>query len=63
MVIYTGFILQHQEEEEKTIQHLQGEDMRNVHGHHQEVLLLEEKKMENTVAGPIPLAMKVVVML
>ncbi|KAL0848105.1 hypothetical protein Bca101_021352 [Brassica carinata] len=53
-----GLSLLHQEEEEQTIQHLQGEDMWNVHGHHQEVL--EEKKMENTVAGPIPLAMKVV---
>ena len=32
--------------------------MRNIQGRHQEVIL-EEKKMENTVAGPIPLAMKV----
>ncbi|KAG2258040.1 hypothetical protein Bca52824_077334 [Brassica carinata] len=38
---------------EQTIQHLQGEDMRNIQGRHQEVIL-EEKKMENTVAGPTP---------
>ncbi|KAH0865083.1 hypothetical protein HID58_082294 [Brassica napus] len=53
-----SLILLHQDEEEQTIQHLQGEDMRNIQGRHQEVIL-EEKKMENTVAGPIPLAMKV----
>ncbi|KAL0714487.1 hypothetical protein Bca4012_021466 [Brassica carinata] len=57
-----GLILLHQDEEEQSIQHLQGEDTRNVHGHHQEVPLLEEKKMENTVAGPIPLVMKVVLL-
>lgn len=57
----TGLILLHQDEEEQSIQYLQGEDTRNVHGHHQEVLL-EEKKMENIVAGLIPLAMKVVLL-
>lgn len=56
-----GLIHLHQDEEGRTIQHLQGEGKRNVHDHHQEVLL-EEKKMENTVAGPIPLAMKVLLM-
>lgn len=29
-----GLILLHREEEEQTIQHLQGEDKRNVHDHH-----------------------------
>lgn len=57
----TGLILLHQDEEEKIIQHLQGEGKRNIHDHHQEVLL-EEKKMQNTGAGPIPLAMKVLLL-
>lgn len=59
MVGVTGHTLLHQDEEEQTIQHLQGGDRRNVHhDHHLEVLLVE-KKMENTVAGLIPPAMKV----
>lgn len=57
----TGLTLLHQDEEEQTIHHLQGEGKRNAHDHHQEVLLVE-KKMENIVAGPIPLAMKVLLL-
>lgn len=58
-----GLTLLHQDEEEQTIQHLQGEDKRNVHHvHHQEVLLVE-KKMENTAAGLILLATKLLLLL
>jgi len=56
-----GLIHLHRDEEEQTIQHLQGEGKRDVHGHIQEDLL-EEKKIQNTVAGPIPLAMKVMLL-
>jgi hypothetical protein len=56
-----GLIHLHRDEEEQTIQQLQGEGKRDVQDHHQEDLL-EEKKIQNIVAGPIPLAMKVMLL-